>query len=137
MPTPVAQRPMPQNSGGNNPVQQAATMNLRGGAAPAAASPMQAPAGPAGQGAALPQGGGNELAGILAAAFEALLRTGPTPQNLSALEGFWRSVMELSSAGNQPQAPLGQAPGSTPLPPPPQTAGMAPAAGPMVPPRQV
>jgi hypothetical protein len=131
--------PVRPPAGGNDPVRQAAMSNLRGGGQPAAASPTQAPNGPApgAQGPGGVPGQGNEVAMHLAAAYEALLRTGPTDQNLAALESFWRSVLALNPAGNSPQAPLGQAPGTTPLPSAPPTGGIAPAGSPMVPPRQV
>lgn len=133
MPTPV------QNPSATDPIRQAAMSNIRGGQggpAPMAASPMQAPGGPAG--AAPVPGQGSEVGQHLAAAFEALLRTGPTEQNLAALESFWRAITQLAPQGPQPQAPLGQAPGNTPLPPPPPPAGaMGGAPSPMVPPRQV
>lgn len=126
--------PMGPPSGGNDPVRAAAMQNLRGGMAPNAAGPTQAPA--MGGGATPVQGQGNEVAMHLAAAFEALLRTGPTPQNLAALEGFMRSLQQLAPNSPAPQAPLGQAPGTSPLPAPPSPAGMA-GPSPMVPPRQV
>jgi len=134
MPTPV------NTSGGNSPVQQAAVQNMRGGAT-ASTPPTQAPVpggapGPAG-GASPLQGQGGEVATLLAQAFDALLKTGPTPQNLAALEGFWRMVSGLNPAGSNPQAPLGQAPGNAPMPPTPAPSGIAGMGSPMVPPRQV
>lgn len=137
MPMPLPQQG-PARSGGNDPVKQAALSNLRGGGGMTPATPpMQAPGGAPGAGAPI-QGQGSEVGMHLAAAFEALLRTGPSQQNLSALESFWRAITQLSPQGQQPQAPLGQAPGNTPLPPaPPPAQAMGGVGSPMVPPRQV
>ncbi len=82
---------------------------------------------PQGDPAAAGQEGGNEVARHLANASEALLRTGPTPENQAAivqfmtfLEGIGKELDAQSGAG-QPIPPSGQvappqAPAGPPLP---------------------
>ena len=122
---------MPGNvgAGGNDPVRAAATQNLVGTPrqvphtggpqpgiqAPAAAPPVGSP--PAGN----PQVG-NEVAFHLSNAFEALLRTGPTDENLAALEQFRSSLTQLApnGGGGGPQQPVPGPPGrQVPVPNPP------------------
>jgi len=69
---------------------------------------------PQGQGPQMPQ---NEVAIYLAKAFDALSRTGPTPENLAALRGFRASLQQLGQG--MEQAP-GQAPPGPQGPPGPQ-----------------
>jgi len=66
-----------------------------------------APPGAQAQGPQMPQ---NEVAIYLAKAFDALTKTGPTPENLAALRGFMASLQQLGQG-------MEQAPGQAPVSP--------------------
>ena len=116
----------PPGRGGNDPARQAAIQQLSKVPVSRPDVQRQGPMGqgPPGQGLGPgqgmgpgngPQGSvagnsqlGNEVAFHLSNAFEALTKTGPTPENLSAIKQFVYSISELAQPG---QAQGGQAPG--------------------------
>ena len=104
----------PNVRGGNDPARSAILSRIRqtggsNGPPQAQAVPPQAAPGEAGQ--------SNEVAFHLARAFEALSRTGPTDENLAALEGFLSQLQTLKPPEvGAIQAPTRQA--SIPGPPP-------------------
>lgn len=103
--------------GGNDPamasqIQQ--TSNMVNPPAPPGGAPGMAPPPQAGVGPAPIQ---NRFAQLLAMAFSALLDEGPTPENMSALNGFVASLQQMQGQQQpqqMPQAPMG---GQAPLPP--------------------
>ena len=103
--------------GGNDPsvasnIQR--TTNLTNPPAPPGAAPMGPP-----QAAAGPAPVQNEVAQYLAMAFDAFMRSGPTQENLSAIQGFLASLQEVGRATQTPPAPAAPvgAGGQAPLPP--------------------
>ena len=106
--------------GGNDPTRASQIQQTSNMVNPPA--PPGGPMAPPQAGMAQPAPVQNEVAQYLAMAFEALTRTGPTPENLAAVQGFLSSIQQLSSGGGQAApAPAAPAPmgGQAPLPPQP------------------
>jgi len=88
---------------------------------------------PAPPGVPMPQAGAeppapqNEVAMHLAAAYEALSRTGPTPENLAALQGFLASLKQMGEGIPAAPGPVG--PGGPPGPVPGGQAPLPPMGG--------
>lgn len=126
----------PPGRGGNDPARQAAIQQLS--KVPTSRPDVQAPApgpgpmqGPAPQGVVQPMAQGmgmgnqppqNEVAFHLANAFQAFVQSGPSVENLSAVQQFVESIMELNNPQAMQQAgqaapagaPMGGAPPAQP-----------------------
>lgn len=101
-----------------DPTRAAALEGMQGGGAPMGQPPPMGGAMPPPQGAA-PGGQENEVAMYLALAFDALVRTGATPENGAAIQQFLESLKQLlSGAVPQPGSPQGQVAGAPAGPPP-------------------